>query len=234
MTETLRGPNNARGRRKSHAARLTTLPRQPPAKRQDAARGAEVRDRVLQAAVECFGAFGFVGTSTRAVADRAEVSHPLLLYHFESKEQLWKSAMEALLGDYQSALDRRWQAVDPGDPAAAVRAFVENFVEFSAKVPELHRIMTQQSTQGSERIQWLIDRHLGASFKAVCGLIRKAQRSGRIRKGEPARLYYSVIGLGGTLFSVSNEYQLLAGKNVFSNSEQKKTIELVCSFLFCN
>lgn len=48
-------------------------------------RGDDVRLRILSAALDCFGAFGYEGTSTRAVAERAGVTHTLVIYHFRSK-----------------------------------------------------------------------------------------------------------------------------------------------------
>ncbi len=197
---------NARGQRRSHAARLTTEPALVPKKPRGAAkqpRGAEVRERVLHAALECFGAFGFEGTSTRAVAERARVSHPLLLYHFDSKEQLWQSTMEDVIGHYRLEFEQRLGLTGLGDAVAGLRAFIENFVRFSARTPQLYRVMTQDSTQGSERIHWLIETHLRASFEQVLGMIIRAQAEGRVRGGDPARLYYAIIGLAGTLMSVS-------------------------------
>lgn len=226
---------NARGRRTSHATRLTTAASGKPvahAAQDKKPRGADVRERVLAAALECFGAFGFAGTSTRAVADRAGLSHPLLLYHFQSKELLWRSTMEQVIGRYQAQLDERLARADGSDPASGLRAFIENFVEFSARVPQLHRIMTQQSTQGSDRIHWLIDTYLRASFQTVCALIAGAQAEGKVRAGEPARLYYAVIGLAGTLFSVSAEFESLTRRDVFSPKELRKTVDFIFAFLF--
>lgn len=227
---------NARGRRASHAARLTTaapgveLAVQPGLEKKP--RGVDVRERVLSAALECFGAFGFAGTSTRAVAERAGLSHPLLLYHFQSKEQLWRSTMEDVISRYRSELDERVAKTDPADAAAGLRAFIENFVEFSARVPQLHRIMTQQSTQGSDRIHWLIESHLRESFVDVCALVRRAQASGQVRDGDPARLYYAVVGLAGTLLSVSTEFRILTDRDVFAKEEMRRTIEFIFAFLF--
>lgn len=226
---------NARGRRRSHAARLTTKPPAVKKKAKGAAkkpRGAEVRERALHAALECFGAFGFEGTSTRAVAERAGVSHPLLLYHFASKEQLWLSTMADVVGHYRLEFEQRLALVDEQDAAAGLRAFIENFVRFSARVPQLQRIMTQQSTQGSERIHWLIDNHLRASFEAVLGLIVRGQAAGRVKAGDPARIYYAIIGLGSTLLAVSTEFRLLTGRDVFTAAEIANTIRYIDDFVF--
>jgi TetR/AcrR family transcriptional regulator len=237
-TRTQKKKTNARGRRQSHAARLTTEPTSAPAPlvaegtsaRRD--RGAEMRERILHAALECFGAFGFAGTSTRAVADRTGISHPLLIYHFQSKEQLWRSTLGDVIARYRAQLDARLARADADDPRARLQAFIENFVEFSARTPQLHRIMTQQSTQGSERIAWLIEGGLRDSFEQICRLIRRGQAAGIVRRGDPARLYYSVIGLGGTPFSVSNEVQLLTGRDVFDPAELRAIKELIYTFLF--
>lgn len=226
---------NARGQRRSHAARLTSKPPAATKKAKGEAkkpRGAEVRERVLVAALECFGAFGFEGTSTRAVAERAGVSHPLLLYHFDSKEQLWQSTMEEVIGHYRLEFERRLSLIDINDAVAGLRAFIENFVMFSARTPQLYRVMTQDSTQGSERIHWLIDRHLRASFEQVLGLIIRGQGEGRVRGGDPARLYYAIIGLAGTLLSVSTEFRLLTGRNVFDPAELAATIRYIDDFVF--
>ncbi len=226
---------SARGQRRSHAARLTTRAQKPLKKKETTEkkpRGADVRERVLHAALECFGVFGFEGTSTRAVAERAGLSHPLLLYHFVSKEQLWHSTMEDVLSHYRQKLDERLARTDRLNAAEGLRAFVENFVRFSARVPQLQRIMTQESTQGSERIHWLLDTHLKVSFAAICKLIRRAQAAGQVRRGDPARLYYAIVGLGGTLLSVSSEFKILTGRDVFIETELRKTIGTICDFLF--
>lgn len=227
-------PKNARGQRRNHVARLTTrkpsLPKKVAGPKRP--RGEEVRERVLHAALECFGAFGFEGTSTRAVAERAGLSHPLLLYHFDSKEKLWLSTMEDVIGRYRKEFERRLEHVDRKDAAAGLRAFIENFVRFSARVPQLHRIMTQESTQGSDRIRWLIDTHLRASFNDVRDLIRRGQAEGHVREGDSARLYYAIIGLAGTLLSVSAEFRHLTGRDVFTEGEMQQTIGFIFDFVF--
>ncbi|MBI2800488.1 MAG: TetR family transcriptional regulator [Gammaproteobacteria bacterium] len=225
---------NARGRRKSHAARLTTKQLVPPAKSSPIKRerGDSARERVLLAALECFGTFGFEGTSTRAVADRAGLSHPLLLYHFESKDKLWSSTMEHVVGRYRGSLYERLARQAPDDAAAGLDVFIDHFVTFSASTPQLHRILTQESTQGSERIHWLLNTHLRESFENVCRLIVQAQAMGRVRAGDPARLYYAVIGLAGTLLSVSTEFRLVTGRDVFKRKELRETIDMIHRFLF--
>ena len=87
-------------------------------------RGDEVRGRVLQAALECFGAFGFEGTSTRAVAERAEVTHTLVLYHFHSKDQLWIATVEHALERYGAELKVTLERAHETSARKALAAFI--------------------------------------------------------------------------------------------------------------
>lgn len=99
--------------------------------------------------------------------------------------------------------------------------------------PSLTLITRQQSTQGIERIGWLLDNYLRESFVTLCDIIRRGQEAGKVRQGDPARLYYAVIGLCGTLLSVSTEFQILTGRDVFAPDELPQTTQaiflIICS-----
>ena len=195
-------------------------------------RGDDVRERVLRAALECFGAFGFEGTSTRAVAERADVTHTLVLYHFRSKDQLWRATMQNCLGAYTEAVSDNPHEDRTDDAAAELRNFIERFVRFSAENPQVHRILTMESNQGTDRLQWVIDNFLRAHFTRVRDLIRRGQLEGSVREGDPARLYYHIIGAGGTPFTVSTEYLELTGRDIFSDSEILRTIAFIFEIVF--
>lgn len=62
-------------------------------------RSAETRLRMIQAAIEVFGALGFEGASTRVLAERAEVNLAAIPYHFGGKRELYLAAAQAI-ADY--------------------------------------------------------------------------------------------------------------------------------------
>lgn len=84
------------------------------------------RERILDAAERLFAEGGFDGVSMRNIAAAAEVGLPLIVYHFETKQNLYR----ALFDRYKAVLDARLAALRQplapgGDPLVhIVRAFV--------------------------------------------------------------------------------------------------------------
>jgi TetR/AcrR family transcriptional regulator len=195
-------------------------------------RGDDVRGRVVKAALECFGAFGFEGTSTRAVAHRAQVSHTLLLYHFRSKDQLWIATMEDALNKYMEEMSENFSTSAQRSAKDGLRVFIEQFVRMSARQPQIHRILTMESNQGTKRLRWVIDHYLRKHYAWVRDLIRRGQTEGSVRECDPARLYYHIVGAGGTPFTISTEYKELTGRDVFSEAEILRNIAFIYEIVF--
>ena len=195
-------------------------------------RGDDVRDRILEAALECFGAFGFEGTSTRAVAERADVTHTLVLYHFGSKDQLWIATMERALAPYMAELRAEIEANAEQSARAALAKFIEKFVRMSARIPQVHRILTMESNQDTERLNWIIEQHLRGHFTMVKELIRRGQMEGSVRECDPARLYYHILGAAGTPFTIATEYKVLTGRNVFAETEILRNLAFIYELVF--
>src|ERR1700716_1446773 len=73
----------------------------------------DIREALLESALVEFGAKGFDGASTRAIAARIQAHQPQINYHFESKTALWTAAVDHLFGLLWDAFD----GAIPADPA---------------------------------------------------------------------------------------------------------------------
>jgi AcrR family transcriptional regulator len=195
-------------------------------------RGADVRKRILRTALEYFGTFGFEGTSTRAVAEKAQVTHTLILYHFKSKDRLWIATVEESLEKYGEKMLEMIAAAPQRTARDSLAIFVENFVRMSARQPHIHRLMTMEGNQNTKRIEWIINRFLRGHFAFVRDLIRRGQMEGSVRQCDPARLYYLIIGAGGTPFTLKTEYKALTGRDVFSEAEVLRNIAFIYEIVF--
>src|SRR4051812_49867198 len=63
-----------------------------PPKRAEQQRSLETQASILNAAIAEFAERGFEGASIRAIADRLGLQHPLITYHYRTKDILWRAA----------------------------------------------------------------------------------------------------------------------------------------------
>ncbi|MCZ6573628.1 MAG: TetR/AcrR family transcriptional regulator, partial [Planctomycetota bacterium] len=121
----------------------------------------QTRERIVEAAVECFAERGFRAASTREIASRAGANQGLITYHFKSKDALWKAAADRLFGELRRGVMERVPLIEELDPRERAREGIRLFVRFAAAHPELFRFMLEAGKRDDERMQWLVDSHLG-------------------------------------------------------------------------
>src|SRR6202521_2057121 len=92
----------------------------------------DIREALLESALVEFGATGFDGASTRAIARRIEAHQPQINYHFESKAALWTAAVDYLFGLLGEALEGGIPAeltgIDVSELASAFADGIRRFV----------------------------------------------------------------------------------------------------------
>ena len=119
----------------------------------------DIREALLESALVEFGAKGFDGASTRAIARRVQAHQPQINYHFESKAALWEAAVNHLFGLLAQAFDgvipTKLTGIDVAALAAAFADGIRRFVRFAAKHPELNQIMVHEGTAASDRLTWM-------------------------------------------------------------------------------
>ena len=189
------------------------------------------RARILASALEVFATSGFEGASLRKIADQASVMHQLVVYHFKTKEALWRAVITAIL-DEDAERVAVWRAqIDDLGPARALRIMVREFVAFTARRPQFHRIATFEGRTDNARIRWLIESYMRPYFEFSTGLIRAAQAVDAARPGDPGRLHYAVIGLVTHSFVFAHEYRATTGLDPFDPGEIEKVANLAYDFL---
>lgn len=176
----------------------TATPAKPARKQQQ--RSIKTRQKLLDAALEAFSENGFKGTSTRDIAERAGVHHPLITYHFKNKEELWRAAADRVFSEFTAVLiDARRDAAQQS-PRERMAAMIRTYVRYAAKKPALHKLMLQESSRSSTRLDWLIDMHLRPLYLSVVEELRPLQASGIAPAGDPALLFNLIrVTSGGTL-----------------------------------
>ncbi|TFG93965.1 MAG: TetR/AcrR family transcriptional regulator, partial [Myxococcales bacterium] len=153
--------------------------------------------RILSAALEVFSQQGFDGARTRDIAARAEVTLGLLQYHYGSKGELWKAAVERAFSALATGLDGILSAPEPRDERERLRRLLRAHVAFVAQHSEFIRIMHDEGKRRGPRMRWLVDRYVKPLHEKLRPLIERAQAQGILPAGiAPAHFLYLIVGVG--------------------------------------
>ncbi len=169
------------------------------------------RQRILAAALDLFSELSFDGATTREIAARAGVTQPLLNYHFSSKDELWRAAVDGLFAELERALTARAEGLRGVDELTVAKLLVREFVTFSAAHPQLHRIITQECKSDGPRMDWLVERHVRPHYERTTAMFARLVEAGHLPDIPAAHLYYILTGAGPTMFVLAPECKRLAG-----------------------
>ena len=174
----------------------------------------DIRERLLESALIEFGAKGFDGASTRAIAQRVDAHQPQINYHFASKEALWTAAVDHLFELLAQAMDGVAFLGDDDSTDGLADGFadiVRRFVRFAAAHPELNQIMVHEGTAASERLAWMTERHVRPLYDAVRDIWVRLSKAGVAAPIDPAMVHYVLVGAASLPFVNAPEARLLTG-----------------------
>lgn len=160
------------------------------------------RDRILAAALEEFANRGFDGTTTAEIARRAGVTQPLVHYHFESKDVLWKAAVGAAFAGIFDVFDGVTSELTDLAPVDQMKVLVRRYVHFSATYPECGRIIFFEGVQGGPRLDWLIEHQLAGQFEWLRTILEQAIEDGTVKPLPVEHVLTSLGAAGAYLFVV--------------------------------
>ena len=160
------------------------------------------------------------------------MTQPLLNYHFSSKEELWRVAVDGLFEELENALRIRSEGLRGVDELTVARLLVREFITFSAYHPQLHRIVTQECKADGPRMDWLVERHIRPLYETTTALFARLVERGQLPDIPVAHLYYIVTGAGPTMFVLAPECRRLSGVNPEDPEVIEAHADAVTSLLF--
>ena len=168
--------------------------------------------RILEAAILEFGARGFGGTTWRGVADRARVNQALIKFYFEDKDGLWRAAFAHAQKQREASLPVLGGHVRKADVAAWIAAYVRD----CAAHPDYARMMIQEATQRTERLDWAAEQVLRQAHRDFFDGVKHLQARGWFAGMTPLALLYALIGAANYPFLVTAEVDAVAGEDAMA------------------
>jgi AcrR family transcriptional regulator len=186
---------SATGRGRTAGAKKAAVPR----KRAEQQRAQSTRTAILEAALAEFAERGFEAASIRSIAERTGFQHPLITYHYPSKDLLWQAVAE----DTFERIRREWdaRAAEEGDlpPLERLRAEYRALFRHTTKFPEFHRFMRQEAATNNPRLQWVAENVLTPLINRLLPQIQAVQANGQLPQIEPILFHYMMVSLTAAL-----------------------------------
>lgn len=200
-----------------------------PVRRAD--RKARTREAILAAAGRAFASRGFEGASMREIATQARVAQPLLVYHFGSKEGVWRAAVDRLFGRVVSATERALE--DAGDEAGAerMRVLLRSFVGVVANDPAWLQILLREAAEPGPRLDWLVDHHSRATYTAGVRFLEEARAEGLLPDLPADHLLYVLVGALTFVVAIAPEVQRVTRRDAMSDVFLDRHVDTLFSLL---
>ena len=190
--------------------RMAKTTRQRPRKRAEQQRAIETREAILNAAIAEFADKGFDGASIRAIADRLGLQHPLITYHYRTKDILWRAAAEHAFAQIRDEWDASAQGSDVS-PLARLRREYTTLFRYTVAFPEFHRFMRQETLTNNPRLKWVAETVLAPLLARLLPQIKEAQKQQLLPAADPILFHYMMVSLTATLSEFGPEMRLTGG-----------------------
>lgn len=168
-------------------------------------------ERILDAALEAFAAFGFRGARIDQIAIAAGLSKPNLLYYFRNKEELYTAVLARTLNMWLEPL-RELDA--QSDPRAALSAYIARKLEYSRTHPTASRLFAMEMLQGAPHLSPALTNTLLDLVEAKSRTIEGWIREGRLRPVDPKHLIFAIWATTQHYADFATQIRALTGTGI--------------------
>jgi AcrR family transcriptional regulator len=141
------------------------------------------KERLLEAAIDVFGKYGFSGATTRMIAQKADVNISAIPYYFNGKEGLYHAVIEHISKIIQAQIQGTLESIEERCKADNVKSkeatvLLEtlltrmiNFILGSTQAPRFMRIILREQLDPSGAYNTIYGRVMAPVFTAIAEVI---------------------------------------------------------------
>ena len=149
----------------------------------------ENRAAIAGAAILEFSTRGYHGATIDAIAEKAGMSKPNLLYYFPSKEAIYRSVLEQIVEDWLRPL----MTLDPdADPVEELRRYISMKMRMSADRPEASRLFASEILAGAPILNDFLETRLKSLVEEKATILQGWIDAGRLAPVDPVHLIFVI------------------------------------------
>ena len=150
------------------------------------------RQQIVDVATRLFARQGYEGTTTRQIADSAEVNEAIIFRHFSTKEDLYWAVIEDQCR-MRAGREKLEQALASGKDDEEI--FTSIASEFLARDATLPRLLLFSALERHEVSQRFFKVHVASYYEILGDYIRRRIEEGAFREVDPILAARSFFGM---------------------------------------
>lgn len=197
---------------------------------------AQTRRTILDAAVKAFARLGYDGTNFREITGLCGVQRPLILYHYQSKENLWRVVAEEVEYRFDAHFEKIYRPRNLRSDRERVRYALTCYVDTLCAVPEYGQILLREGSSEGPRMEWLARHFMPRQMRHLelddPGLLQRMRRT--VLRDILASSLVAFVALGPLMERALAEAtrQPSAGVHPLSDSKKREFVDYLLLLVF--
>ena len=153
--------------------------------------------QILRVAVTLFSQRGFVGTTTKEIAQAAGVSEAMVFRHYATKQELYSAILDhkACSGDSMNPEQMVAEALKQKDDRGVFEQLALGALTHHECDPEFQRLLMYSALEGHELAEMFFEKFILRVYELLGGYIGERQRDGAMINVDPSIIVRSFIGM---------------------------------------
>jgi AcrR family transcriptional regulator len=184
------------------------------------------RERILEAGLKLFSKHGYLGATTKAIAELAGVSEVTLFRYFPSKEKLFGEIINRY--SFLPALKGLVFELKGTAYRDALSEIAARFIERLHERRDLIRIMHSEMHRYPDKIRKIYRGFVEEMFETLASYFRAMQKRRNLRRFDAELGAKAFLGM---FFSYFNSRELMIGKRPGPDDAERTILEFVDIFI---
>lgn len=187
------------------------------------------QEAILAEAERQFARYGFEGVSLDSIAAMLDLSRQNLLYHWPSKEELYRAVLDSVMGEWMANMSAIAEAVEP---EAAIQTYVAVKLRFSRDRASGNAVFTREIMAGAPRYQDVLKAQVMPLLHADVARFEGWAAEGLIRRVDFTHLMFLIWSSTQAYADLGPQFSLYMGKPALDDKDFETARELITSLIW--
>ena len=187
------------------------------------------QEAILAEAERHFARYGFEGVSLDAIATALDLSRQNLLYHWPSKEDLYRAVLDSVMGEWMANMNAITEANDPHE---ALHAYVTAKLRFSRERPSGNAVFTREIMAGALRYADVLKTEVMPLLHADVERFERWADQGLIRRLDFTHLMFLIWASTQAYADLGPQFSLYLNKPALDDDDFERARELITGLIW--